>query len=289
VRLKKTIASLAIASAAGAAVVVWMSCAPRSRTRVPQLSRFSSAIPAFSLAAPAAISAPPQGKPQPASSANVVTVADVLDHASCSTEVVKGLSEQIIAEENCIHPASYKRIPDKLHNATLEETVFPYLMQPAHDALLQALESNRAEAMMINSMLRTIAQQYLLYDWYKRGRCSIKLAASPGRSNHQSGLAIDIAQPARWRTRLARHGFHWMGKKDRWHFDYVGKTREEKENAKRLAETVAGLDVKAFQRLWNRNHPDEKIPEDGEFEKPTEAALRRTPVQGFTVGASCGG
>jgi hypothetical protein len=80
-----------------------------------------------------------------------------------------------------------------------------------------------------------------------------------------------------------------MGKKDRWHFDYVGKTREEKENAKRLAETVAGLDVKAFQRLWNRNHPDEKIPEDGEFEKPTEAALRRTPVQGFTVGASCGG
>ena len=46
--------------------------------------------------------------------------------------------------------------------------------------------------MSINSAFRTVAQQYLLYAWYKQGRCGIGLAATPGNSNHEQGLAVDI-------------------------------------------------------------------------------------------------
>ena len=201
------------------------------------------------------------------------TVADVLS-SGCSTVVVKKLSEQIIAEGNCMRPGTYARVP-KLKNVTMGEAVFPYMRKPARDALVKATKRGKRYRMKINSMLRTVAQQYLLYDWYKRGRCGIKLAAKPGRSNHQSGLAVDIREPGTWKKIMRKHGFKWMGKKDRWHFDFTG------DKAKR------GLDVKAFQRLWNRNHPDEKIRSDGDWGESTEEALRRAPAEGFEVGAVC--
>ena len=129
-------------------------------------------------------------------------------------------------------------------------------------------------------MLRTVAQQFLLYDWYQTKRCGIKLAAVPGQSNHQSGLAIDISSPRRWRKRLQRGGFRWLGKRDRWHFDYVGSKKRRPSKNK-------GLDIRAFQRLWNRNHPAEAIAEDGGWGDSTEDALRRAPADGFRLGPNC--
>jgi hypothetical protein len=203
------------------------------------------------------------------------TVAEVLDEG-CSTTVVMGLSEQIVAEANCLVPGAYAKLP-ALSNVTLSNAVFPYMQEPARDALVRAVEKAKERPMKVNSMLRTVAQQYLLYDWYLRKRCGIKLAAEPGSSNHQSGLAIDISEPGNWRKTLDSSGFRWMGKKDPWHFDYRGKGSEDH----------AGLDVKAFQRLWNRNHPDEPVGDDGDFGPDTEAALRRAPAGGFPLGASC--
>ena len=49
------------------------------------------------------------------------------------------------------------------------------------------------ESLQINSALRTIAQQYLLYDWYHEGRCGITAAAHVGNSNHEGGRAVDLA------------------------------------------------------------------------------------------------
>lgn len=201
------------------------------------------------------------------------TVAQVLDDG-CSTKVVMGLSEQIIAEGNCIEPGAYAKVPN-LKNMSLGSAVFPYMTTGARDALVEAAKYGKRYDLKVNSMLRTVAQQYLLYDWYKRGRCGIKLAATPGRSNHQSGLAVDIADPGTWKKIMRKHGFRWMGDKDRWHFDFDG------EKAKR------GLDVKAFQRLWNRNHPDDPIRADGDWGDDTEQALRAAPAEGFPTGAVC--
>ena len=202
-------------------------------------------------------------------------VADVLS-SGCSTVVVKKLSEQIIAEGNCIKPGSFARVP-RAKNVTMGKAVFPYMRKPARDALVKAVKRGKRYKMTINSMLRTVAQQYLLYDWYKRGRCGIKLAALPGTSNHQGGLAIDIREPGTWRKILTKQGFRWLGKKDRWHFDYVG----------RGAKKAKGLDMLAFQQLWNRNHPEDRIDEDGEWSDDTKEALRRAPVAGFKLGPEC--
>ena len=48
-----------------------------------------------------------------------------------------------------------------------------------------------------------------------------------------------------------------------------------------------GKDVRAFQRLWNRNHPGDKIGVDGDYGPQTAARLRRAPAKGFKKGAGC--
>jgi hypothetical protein len=48
-----------------------------------------------------------------------------------------------------------------------------------------------------------------------------------------------------------------------------------------------GLDTKAFQVLWNRNHPADTIAEDGAYGPQTEARLKQAPATGFAIGPSC--
>lgn len=194
---------------------------------------------------------------------------------SCSTTSVKALSVQLVEEIQCLKPGSMKRI-DAVGGLSLGAAVFPYLQTPAANALIAAQKA-RGVTLSINSGLRTLPQQYLLYRWYQTGRCGIGLAARPGTSNHESGIAVDIANNASWRSAMNSKGFSWLGSSDPVHFDYRGGGTV----------SMKGLSVRAFQRLWNRNNPSDKISEDGVYGPATEARLAKAPVGGFPKGASC--
>lgn len=196
--------------------------------------------------------------------------------ASCSTTSVHGLSQQIIAEARCMNANAYVQVP-QLANVTFGSAAYRYLEQPARDKLVAALNANPTKTMTVNSMLRTVAQQYLLYRWYQTGTCSISLAATPGSSNHETGLAFDVSEYNTWKTILQNHGFQWLGASDVVHFDYVGAG----------AVSYKGLDVKAFQRLWNRNNPGDLIGTDGIWGPQTEARMKASPSDGFAIGAQC--
>ncbi len=202
-------------------------------------------------------------------------VAGTVDAAAvrggCSTDVVRGLAEQLVAEVDCMQPGALVRI-DGLAGVTLDADVFPYLQQSAADALRRA---GARGAITINSALRTTPQQYLLHRWYTGSRCGIGLAAPVGASNHEQGLAVD-AVGGRSRLLVAQ-GFHWFGSADPVHHDYSAGGDVD----------LAGLSTKAFQRLWNRNHPEDLLVEDGVFARPTELRLRRAPAHGFDLGARC--
>ena len=194
---------------------------------------------------------------------------------SCSTTAVKALSVQLVQEIQCLKPGSMKRI-DGVAGLSLGSAVFPYLQTPAANALIAAQKA-RGVTLSINSGLRALPQQYLLYRWYQTGRCGISLAARPGTSNHESGIAVDIANNASWRSAMNSKGFAWLGANDPVHFDYRGGGTV----------SMKGLSVRAFQRLWNRNNPNDKIAEDGLYGPATEARLAKSPVGGFPKGASC--
>lgn len=204
-----------------------------------------------------------------------LTVAEAVNQG-CSTMILKNLSLQIIAQGQCINPDAFVEVP-KVANISFGSTVFPYLELPAKDALLKALASKPNTQMTVNSMLRTVAQQYLLYTWYLNGQCNIALAAKPGASNHETGLALDVSEYNTWMTALENNGFNWLGNSDVVHFDYAGPG----------AVNYKGLDVKAFQQLWNINHPNDLIDEDGIYGPQTEARLKQSPADGFAIGPNC--
>jgi len=76
---------------------------------------------------------------------------------------------------------------------------------------------------------------------------------------------------------LEQHQFRWLGASDRVHFDF-----------KRGGAPPPATDVLAFQTLWNRNHPTDKIAASGKYDAATEERLKQSPPDGFKLGASCG-
>jgi hypothetical protein len=195
---------------------------------------------------------------------------------SCSTASVEGLSRQIIEQARCLEPNAFVPLPSRA-NLVVASNVFAYLERDARAHLLQALAANPSKTMKINSALRTVAQQYLVSRWGAAKRCGVQLATRPGESNHEIGVALDVAEPAQWRPALEAHDFRWLGASDRVHFDYKGSDTPPS----------TATDVQAFQILWNKNHPDDEISADGRYTPATEQRLKKSPASGFAIGPSC--
>jgi hypothetical protein len=224
--------------------------------------------------------APPDGEPRKGSKRSGKrpdTVAAALS-AGCSTSSVNDLSRQIIAEARCMDADAFALVPSR-KNLIRGSQAFLFLEAPARDRLIKILDAHPQKTLTVNSSLRTIAQQYLLYRWSVTKRCGIEVAALPGESNHEGGLALDIREPGTWRPLLEKEGFKWFGPSDKVHFDYAGAG----------AVDHTGLDVLAFQKLWNMNHADDRIAESSRFDKETEARLAKSPAAGFAIAPHCGG
>ncbi|NVB83253.1 MAG: hypothetical protein HOV81_33080 [Kofleriaceae bacterium] len=192
--------------------------------------------------------------------------------SGCSTAVVIGLSKQIADEISCQSPTLLKRFEPTTRLQITSSAVLPYLHSTAKTDL-EAVASTRT--VQINSAFRTLPQQYLLYRWYQQGRCGITAAATPGRSNHQSGRAIDVSNYSTLISAMSAKGWAHDVPGDAVHFDHLSSP------------DIRGKDVLAFQRLWNRNHPADKIAEDGAYGPQTEARLKQAPATGFAIGPTC--
>ena len=119
----------------------------------------------------------------------------------CSTSACNALSQQLIHQMNVMNPNILVSFDDL--NVKLKKAAFPYLQAPAKAALARAIQE-RGKTLTVNSGYRTIAQQLLLFNWGRS--CGYPVVAPPGRSNHQSGLALDINDHNGWKPYLQKHG-----------------------------------------------------------------------------------
>jgi hypothetical protein len=182
----------------------------------------------------------------------------------CTTAGVEGLSRQLIDEMLCLSGGAMVRVEHP--NIVLTSTrVHPYLSPRGREMLLAAAAGGRIE---INSAFRSLAEQYVL----SRG-CSV--AAAPGRSNHETGRAIDVNNYGVAGSRLIRAGFtRPLPTSDPVHYEAPGTD-------------LRNLSVRAFQRLWNANNPRDRIAEDGVAGPATLSRLGRSPGEGFAIGSVC--
>ena len=209
------------------------------------------------------------GQPEISEASSAVTVQSFVT-SSCTTAVVIGLSNQIASEVSCLDPSSLTRFAAGSGITIASSAVLPFLATNAKTDL-QAVGN-----VSINSAFRTVAAQYLLVEWFNRGRCGITAAAAVGRSNHESGRAVDVGNFSSRISAMAAH--HWSHDVpgDPVHFDHLSSA------------DIRGKDTLAFQRLWNRNNLNDKISEDGDYGPQTEARLQKSPATGFARGAICG-
>lgn len=71
------------------------------------------------------------------------------------------------------------------------------------------------------SGFRTQAEQQYLYNCYRTGACNNgNLAARPGYSNHQNGLALDLSTSAWLAANASRFGFVRTVPSENWHYEY---------------------------------------------------------------------
>lgn len=215
--------------------------------------------------------APGEGDVELSETAQAATVSTYVS-SSCSTAVVLGLSKQIADEISCTDSTLLRRFTPTTRLQLTSNAVLPYLGAKAKTDL-EGVAATRT--VQINSAFRTVAQQYLLYRWYQQGRCGISAAARPGRSNHESGRALDISNYSSLISAMAGRGWSHNVPGDAVHFEHLSSA------------DVRGKDVLAFQRLWNRNNPGDKISEDGSYGPQTEARLKAAPATGFAKGATC--
>ncbi len=229
----------------------------------------AATVIAFALGAAACGEAPELG--------TIAAASTVGDHetTTCATAVVIELSRQIAAEVDCMSPGQLVAFAEGGGIVFAGSAVLPYVSETAREDLLAAVAAGAGRSLEVTSAYRTVAQQYLLYAWFQRGRCGITAAAVPGNSNHESGRAIDVSNYSAWIATLADHAWDQTVPGDPVHFDHA------------MSPDIRGTDVAAFQRLWNRNNPGDAIAEDGQWGPQTEARLVVAPAEGFARGPMC--
>lgn len=201
-----------------------------------------------------------------------VSLSSVVSAGGCATSAVHALSLQIIDEMACMAPGHFVLLEQQPGIEFSGSAVYGLITASGKTDLLAAVTAHGG-TLRINSGFRTVAQQYLLYRWYQNGQCGITAAATPGRSNHESGRALDVGNYGEWKPTLEAHGWSQTVPGDPVHFDHVSSGDSR------------GMDVHAFQRLWNRNNPGDLIDEDGLYGPMTGARLAAAPSDGFPIGA----
>lgn len=195
------------------------------------------------------------------SAASAQTVASVAARRECSTAGVVGISRQLVDTQLCMFPGAFVNAAPRAGINLSSSRLFTLAQASTRDALWAAA---RTTPLTINSMFRTLADQYVLYH---SGACG--LAATPGTSNHQTGTAVDLANwSAAMRAMTSAGCRHPYPGRDDVHFDCPGGDRRADS-------------VRAFQRLWNVNNPGDRIAEDGDYGPMTASRTGRSPAGGF--------
>ncbi|MFN9648444.1 MAG: peptidoglycan-binding protein [Pseudanabaena sp.] len=204
-------------------------------------------------------------------------INSILSTGIIDTGKVSGLSQQIIAEMNLRVSGvliNFEDLPNLVFDAGEPGVrVYPFLQQAAKESLRAAIRTNGGKKLILNSVYRTVAQQHILYQVHLQDNSLVSQAASPGFSNHEDGLALDIQNFNDWANTLdSRPDWQWFGAGDEVHFTYTGSG---------VTDEIGFIGVEAFQSLWNKNNPNDQIGVDGDFGPQTAARMNLSPAEGF--------
>ena len=103
--------------------------------------------------------------------------------------------------------------------------IVPLSMVPGHYLRADAARAferavSQSNIPRVNSSFRTREQQEKLYALYLAGKGN--LAAKPGTSKHEFGLAIDARGSTEWESAMSANGWRRTVNSEPWHWEYFG-------------------------------------------------------------------
>lgn len=113
------------------------------------------------------------------------------------------------SEETTVEPSSI---------VALETVTGHYLDREAARAFDKAVRESSVPR--VTSSFRTRAEQEYLYQLFLSGKGN--LAAKPGTSKHEFGLAIDARGTVDWEAAMTANGFRRTVSSEPWHWEYFG-------------------------------------------------------------------
>ena len=191
-------------------------------------------------------------------------------HGSCTTTVVKGLATQLVEEISASCPGTMKPHRQR-RRAEPRRGRVPLPPDAgggrAHDAQKAATSPSRSTPGSARS------QQFFSIAGTRRAAAASVSAATPGTSN-RSAIAVDVQDNAAWRSALQNVASAGSARAIR--FTTTSRARAR-------STSVASPSRPSAQR--NRNHPDDKIGEDGQFaaQRPKRLNLAREQLTGATI------
>ena len=129
------------------------------------------------------------------------TIGSIIAAGSpCETSAVLGLTKQIAGELTSMGIAFAHLNGEKYITCTGGCT--GYMQKSALDSL-NAITTKEKRTIGLSSAWRSAAQQFLLFEWKATGKCGqTNPVGTPGTSNHEGGIAIDVPSYSSWITVL---------------------------------------------------------------------------------------
>jgi hypothetical protein len=148
---------------------------------------------------------------------------------------------------------------------------------------MQAAANADGVRLSLTSGFRTMAEQKHLYNCYTSKSCNNgNLAARPGYSNHQSGLALDVSTSSWLARNASRFGFVRTVSKESWHYEYHGKDPGGPCSRGTSTAATVGADTAPSDGTEGTSAPSDATPTAGglTWVAPAQDA---TLVNGFVV------
>ncbi|MCU0657984.1 MAG: M15 family metallopeptidase [Polyangiaceae bacterium] len=146
------------------------------------------------------------------------------DHEEAPGEVEQG-SEELISNVSCKERTDTAYVKGKASTIKLITVGGKPVSRATGHAFLKMQKAAHAAGvhLAINSGFRTMSEQQYFYNCYLSKKCNNgNLAAKPGFSNHQSGIALDMTTSSWLAKNGTKFGFVRTVPSEPWHWEYTG-------------------------------------------------------------------
>ena len=206
----------------------------------------------------------------------VITVSDVEIERSCSLDKIQNLTQQLMiymieSNNSAFEQFNSSNFTNLIINTT--NNIFLLEKKITIPAFSLVLEQNPLINFTVTSGLRTLPEQYLLYQWQRICNNISNVMGINETFNDLSGSVIEIENYLEVKDAMTSMNFTWGGNLNPKRFTYSGTDALDMKNE----------NIISFQTLWSCNSEGYSVIVDGVFSSAVLKMVKKIDIRGFNI------